>query len=770
MRHKKLLLGMLSVFLCLVQACNKKAPNQEGIYSITYYESTDYVLSGPSQAKEGTEVTFNIDNIKEGFAVDYFLVNNEKTQSNSFIMPKFNTLVEAILAPSDNREYPIYFAESELGSIASNMEYAKAGTEVPLFIKANDGYRLNKLKANDVYLTIKDNEKQNYYAHVIMQNKPLYVEAEFVKTEKLFDEYEFSLRGSGVNSAQSFWQFEYKEEGFEVRVCVIDSTIIDNASLNVWERDDVELQMCMETASNRPSDTKVFRCLMACDGRYYLQRLRSDGAYYALGRNIDYQYGKNFVNEAVICKPAVNGFSGYIVKALFGYDLFETDYEHALGHITFAPALRDSTSYNQSTKKLDSTWYSTSITMAQSYMNTYMNSAYHCTWFNPRSYLRVNANGTVSDRYLTLDTDLLFMGDSYTITSRYGSMYDDFADLKVSTIGFGASKTTDWVSGTKCLNLVNTIQPRNIALHIGGNDLYVTSPNLENTINNLKSMINTIIHDVPTVKIYLMTLVHRQVHTSSEEMTMINTFNSTITSFYSGNPNVVVCNITDDFLGEDGLPIPGMFTDKTHATSLGYAYISNVIRSAMNLPLLSDSALFGSYGKCYATNGFTYENDGESSYLRQRNSMSKFGDRYVYFKKNANNDFVTSAYFNVSESYNGDTYPKFGILLNDSENQLFFYIDTNDYFERKWVGVSSRINGTYNWNYIAPETYNVFFTNDDYTKLSIVRESGVLSFFVNDYKIGEISPTYLKESYDVGFFSFNLALNVKNPSLEVEAI
>lgn len=741
----------------------------EKYYSVSYFESELYKLNGPSQAKEGEEVNFTISDIAEGYCLDYFLVNNNKTITNSFTMPAYNSLVEAVLVSTvQEDDYPIRFVDSLYGDIASNIEKAKPGQEVPIYVRAKEGYRLNKIKANDVYLTIHNNADHTYYTHTIMQNKPLVVEAEFTPIEQKFSQYAFSLRGGDfTNSAESFWNFSYLEDGLFIEVCVTDPTLIYNASLAVWARDNVELQMCIETNSNRPQDVKALRLMLCSDGRYNFQRLRSDSAYYPLGKYVGYEYGRNFYNDAVICTKEVNGFDGYVVKAFVGYDIFETDYEHALGKITFAPAMRDIMSYNHATGATDTSWKSTSITMAVSQMSLYYNSSYHCQWWNPRTYIRVNADGTVSDRYLSLDTDLLFMGDSYTIVTRYGSMYDDFSDLKVSTIGFGASKTSDWTTGS-CyhLNILSTIQPKNIALHIGGNDLY-GGVSLDTAITNLKTMIAGIFNRLPNVNVYLMSIVHRAYNVTTEQMNTNNSFNSTISSYYENEERVHFCNITDGFLKDDGSPNAGLFTDKTHANSFGYAIISGVLRDTMGLSKLSDSEKFGSFGKNYATNGFNYEKVGEIEYLRQRNSMSKFGDRYVYFKQDVNTDFTASASFNISESYNGDDNPKFGFILNDGESQLFYYVDTNEYFERKRVGVASRINGTYDWNYIEPKTYNVYFLDDDYTELSITRNGSILSFFVNGYKIVDMYSSDLKDNYQVGFFSFNLALNVKNPSLEM---
>ena len=777
MKKKLRLLGLLSVSLCLTVGCSpKKNPSnnnseqpKNNIFSITYFSSEDYVLEGPQEAVAGTEVTFTINEIKEGYCLDYFLVNNSEITVNSFVMPSHNTLVEAVLVQASNNEYPIVLKGSDNGVVATNAELAKAGTEIPLYIQANEGYRLESIKANGVNLTIKDNANRKYYAHTIMQNKTLEVEANFVPLEHQMTDYAFSLRcGDSGSAATSYWKFKYGQEGINVEVCVVDSTPIYNGSLSVWQRDNVEFQMCLATESNRPQDSKVIRCLLACDNRYYMQRVRSDSAYYPYGRNVGYQYGKNFFNESVLCTQAVNGFDGYVIKAFLGYDIFDTNYQEAYGHMTFAPAMRDATLYNYSTGNLTSTWKSTTTTMALSYMGIYMNSDYHCQWFNPRTYININSDGTLSDRYLTLDTDLLFIGDSYTIVTRYGSMYDDFSDIKVSTVGFGASKTTDWLTGnTDPLSLVSTINPRNIAVHIGGNDLY-GSADLDTTIANTKQMISRMHDDCPNATIYLMTLAHRETHTSSSDMNRINTFNSSLTSYYENNNKVKIINITDGLLDYGNMPHPGVFTDKTHLNAFGYAMVSNLIREAMGLTKLSDSEQFGSFSKVWATNGFTIENVDNHTYLRQRNSMATFGDRYIYFKQDQSvGNYVASAEFNIGGtwSYNGDNAPKFGFILNDGVSQLFFYVDTTEYFEKKLVGVSSRTSGVYDWEYVPAKTYNVYFTNEDYTKLEIKKTGSTLAFYVNGYKIVEKNPAFLESEYAIGFFSFNLPLNVKDPSL-----
>ena len=780
MKKKLRLFGLFGILLCMTVGCSlKDNPSSGGselpgnnIFSITYFQSEDYVLEGPEEAKAGTEVSFTINEIKEGYCLDYFLVNNQVNEGNTFVMPNHNTFVEAVLTVVEDSVFPVVLNQTENGVVATNVESAKPGTEIPLYVEANQGYRLNKITANGVELTIQNNGNRRYYAHTIMQNKTLIVESEFVRLEHQMTDYEFSLRGGdSSNSATSYWKFNYDQDGINVEVCVVDSTPIYNGSLSVWQRDNVEFQMCLATESNRPQDSKVIRCLLACDGRYYMQRVRSDSAYYPYGRYVDYQYGKNFFNDAVLCAQEVNGFDGYVVKAFFGYDIFDTNYEEAYGHMTFAPAMRDATLYNYSTGKLTSVWKSTSITMAVAYMGTYINSDYHCQWFNPRTYININGDGSLTDRYLTLDTDLLFMGDSYTIVTRYGSMYDDFSDLKVSTVGFGASQTTDWLANNaKALNLVQIVNPRNIAVHIGGNDLY-GSANLDTTIANAKQMVSHMLDSCPDAKIYLMTLAIRNYNVSTAQTTKINTFNSSITSFYENNARVKVINITDGLLDYGNMPHPGVFTDNTHMNAFGYAMVSNLIREAMGLSKLSDSEQFGSFNKVWATNGFVVEEENNHLYLRQRNSMATFGDRYIYFKQDHSTEtkFTAGAEFNIggSYSYNGDNAPKFGFILNDGVSQLFFYVDTTEYFEKKLVGISSRISGVYDWNYVPAQTYNVYFTNEDYTKLEIKKNGSTLEFFVNGYKIVEKAPSFLESDYSIGFFSFNLPLNVRDPYLVV---
>jgi hypothetical protein len=766
--------------LCFLIGCTSKnnsssgssQENDDGIYSITYFQSEDYVLNGPEEARAGTDVTFTLNEIKEGYCLDYFLINNTVSNSNTFVMPSYNSFVEAVLTPVEDTTFPVILNQSDNGVMATNVETAKPGTEIPLYVEANEGYRLNKITANGVELTIQNNGNRRYYAQTIMQNKSLVVESEFVRLEHQMTDYEFSLRsGDSSNSATSYWKFKYDQNGINVEVCVTDSTPVYNGSLSVWQRDNIEFQMCLATESNRPRDAKVIRCLLACDGRYYMQRVRSDSAYYPYGRYVDYQYGKNFFNDAVLCTQEVNGFDGYVVKAFFGYDIFDTNYEEAYGHMTFAPAMRDATLYNYSTGKLTSVWKSTSTTMAVAYMGIYINSDYHCQWFNPRTYININSDGSLTDRYLTLDTDLLFMGDSYTIVTRYGSMYDDFSDLKVSTVGFGASQTTDWLANNaKALNLVQIVNPRNIAVHIGGNDLY-GSANLDTTIANAKQMVSHMLDSCPEAKIYLMTLAIRNYNVSTAQTTKINTFNSSITSFYENNARVKVINITDGLLDYGNMPHPGVFTDNTHMNAFGYAMVSNLIREAMGLSKLSDSERFGSFNKVWATNGFTNEEKDGHFYLRQRNSMATFGDRYIYFKQDHSTEtkFTAGAEFNIggSNSYNGDNAPKFGFILNDGVSQLFFYVDTTEYFEKKLVGISSRISGVYDWNYVPASTYNIYFTNEDYTKLEIKKNGSTLEFFVNGYKISEKTPTFLENDYSIGFFSFNLPLNIRDPYLVV---
>lgn len=769
MKHTKYNLVFLTILGCMtLSSCTTETPN-ENYHSITYFDSDNYTLTGPTEAKAGDEITFNITDIKEGYYVDYFLINNVRHDENKFIMADYNTVVEAILSSEEGgNAYYISFANSANGVVASSKYEAMPGEEVPLYIKAKEGYRLKEIKANDVYLTFQENKVGEYYAHYIMQNRDLQVEATFTPIERLIQDYAYSFKmGDSPSSAQSFWKFKYGQDCFEVEVAVVDSTIVDTDSIDVWQKDGVEFQICLSSESNHPEEAKALRFLLACNGRYYVQRVHSDSTYYRLGDGVGYQYGKNFRNEAIECTYAVNGFDGYYVKAYIGYDLFGTDYQGALNNLTFAPAMRDSTAYNYSSKTLSTSWASTSITMTASNMDYYMDTAYHCNWFNPRSYLGIKENQIIVDRYFTHETDLLLIGDSYTMSKYYGSLYDDFKDIKVSTVGFGSSKTYDWTN-KRNLKLAETIQPKNIFIHIGGNDFY-GGASLETTFSNLQCMINTLKSYVPNVNIYLMSLLRRCWRFDEEEIyTKITQYNSLIDTTYKADQQVHVINLTDKFIRADGTGNQSMFTDDTHPNSYGNAVISNALRKAMGLPLLSDSEKFGSYKNAVATNGFTYEEVGEDTYLRQTNSMSRFSDRYVYFKQDLGNEFTSSAYFNASTFYNGDTRPKFGYILNDGEQQLYFFIDTNDYYEIKNIGLATRTNGkngTYNYNAVPTKPFTIYFGGDDFTKLSVQLENGNYNFYVEDYLYASYSASFFTNEVSIGFFSFNTQLNVKNPTI-----
>lgn len=785
MKLKLPVICLLGVFLCLAQACScggptsetTTSPSPDGVYSISYFQSDKYVLNGPSEAQAGSEVVFSLENVVEGYCLDYFLINNQQSEANSFIMPEYNTFVEAVLAPADGQEYPITLAESPYGVIASSVLTAKACQEIPIFVQANQGYRVDKIKANNVSLTIKNNGNFKYYTHTIMQNKPLYIEATFVPIEKEFSTFRFSLTGSNgtahIPPAQSYWRFEYKPEGFYLEVCVKDSTVYANPAGEIWRRDNVELQMCLASEYNRPQDVKTLRIILACDGRYAFYRLKSDNTYYMLGYGVGYQYGKNFTNEAVICNQAENGFDGYIVRALFGYDLFESDYEHAKGNITFCPAIRDTVSYNKDTGDFVSKWVCLTIDMTVSNMESYLFADFHTVWGVPRSFIGIDENGYVFDRYFDLETDLLFIGDSYTKAAIYGSLYDDFADLKVSTVGFGSSQTTDWIEAKGshyALEMVERIAPKNVAIHIGGNDLFIHNKTLSATVTNITTIIDRITTALPETHVYVYTMTNRLYNTTPERVQLANDFVNEMKHVVSGRSHVnLVAGNLDGFMKEDNTPNPSIFSDGTHLNAFGYAAWSNSLRFTMQLSQLSDSERFGSYGNNYASNGFTYsEEENGDVFLRQRNSMSGFADRFVYFKQDVDDDYEATADFNISETYNGESNKRFGFIINDSENQIFFYIETNEYIVKKYVGVSSRIAGTYNWNYVPAIPFNNYFTENDYTNLKIIKTGTTLKFIINGYELASLTPTFLKDTYQVGFFSSDVALNVKNPSLVVE--
>lgn len=110
----------------------------------------------------------------------------------------------------------------------------------------------------------------------------------------------------------------------------------------------------------------------------------------------------------------------------------------------------------------------------------------------------------------------LFIGDSFFDSGFWSDFYDVYAGKDVIRAGVGSSTTFDWeVFADTFLKYTN---PKNIAMHIGTNNVYNDNTNVEQTVNALQRMFYVIHDRVPAANIYYFNISQRSYNEDKQEI------------------------------------------------------------------------------------------------------------------------------------------------------------------------------------------------------------------------------------------------------------
>ena len=152
------------------------------------------------------------------------------------------------------------------------------------------------------------------------------------------------------------------------------------------------------------------------------------------------------------------------------------------------------------------------------------------------------------------------------------------------------------------------------------------------------------------------------------------------------------------------------------------------------------------------------------------------GDQFAFFKGAEGYNFYFEAELTITESkpyrmMSGaeENYPKFGLVIKSKTGSTFFYIDSaySGGFNNKAVGYTQRKQDNSDYDWTATEklgSFDISYTNGNYTKLAIARVGGTYYFFVNDHLFA--TETALRgltgENVVGGCLVFNMGIRVKN--------
>lgn len=532
---------------------------------------------------------------------------------------------------------------------------------------------------------------------------------------------------NGYNSATAYFTAGYTDGGLELCAFVKDDDIKSDIYYSYGYDDNIEYLVGVKCENAYGWDSgKTLHFLITADGDTFFQRAVTENTFgdsYAL--DLKCVFGRNFYYEYSLTDY------GYKTKVFLGYELFGLDAENRQ-NLYVCPAMRNTHDY------ADSTW----IPLREG----------GCNWSNARSFIEVDENGYVIDK--SRETQIMFIGDS---EFDYNNWLTFDSDISAKGIVNMAS------AGTKIDGLKRSIQtaveymPRNLVICAGIDE--ISSSSVQDIISGYESVIEEAKRVLPNTQIYIVNLAGTAKQNLSQKVTDINAGINTAASKSGAKVIDVTAKLSDGgmilnrFMAADGL----------HLNQMGYNVLADIIRDEFNLP--GGQSVAFTDGSMY-TSTASVKDDGDFILLD-----GNF-DRYTYFSGCGSADFYAETLITAEKVYNGDMYPKFGLVISSDSTTMFFYVDASGGFTANKVGyVFYENNNTWNWQESVESSCNISYSNGNYCALSVLKYGDYLVLKVNGdavFTLTGLEEKGISGKCDVGILSFNTSLKMTAPLYATE--
>ena len=164
-------------------------------------------------------------------------------------------------------------------------------------------------------------------------------------------------------------------------------------------------------------------------------------------------------------------------------------------------------------------------------------------------------------------TEIVMFGDSHTANGKWNSTIDQNPVLKLGWGGY----TSEMLVGKISQSI--PFKPKYVFILCGGNDIYSTSFKVENTLNNLKLMADTLKRK--NITPVFQKLIYQ--HNNPEFNIIIDSINSSLTN-YCLKKNIDIIDIGKNMYDSTGLKA-SLTIDNLHLNEKGYAIWSEAINN-----------------------------------------------------------------------------------------------------------------------------------------------------------------------------------------------
>ena len=532
---------------------------------------------------------------------------------------------------------------------------------------------------------------------------------------------------NNTNTATSTWEAEYSKSGITFNILVEDDDLYIGNIYNVGYDDNVEFLINLKNNKSGWVVGGTYHFLISGDGKTLFERATTSsglgGSYdtslgVVLGENLNYTFRKMTTEE---------GFSGYMASVYLSYDVLNTTYEEAYGNLTFCPGMRNSHTY-----QVDSVWVPY--------------SKRNCNWGNSSTFVSINSDGTFGEK-LNQTLDILYLGDTLLETSSWTRFNYDNEDKSVLNVSSTSSTIKNWINDIEDYSECTI---KDMVLYLGYTDI------MNNTQNLIDSLIEKIHILFPKTNIYLISIVALS---NDDDIDSINVYNDKLKQLDTLNDYIKYIDITDK-LTEDGVIRSSLIYSNKKLNYLGNNILYEVINNSLKLKNNSLPNVFGSNNVYSSSSGFKLIDN----YID--GAMDK--DQYLIFSKNASNNVDASISISAKEVYNGDAYPKFGIVLMSKNDTLFFYIDGSNNLSKQTVGyVKGKNHTSWQWANSVESNVAINYSNGNFQKLRAVKNGNDILLYVDDQLVFEVSNFFEdNELVTVGVLSFNTHIMIKDYNIE----
>ena len=298
------------------------------VYSITVLNSENgTVFVELENASKGDIVTL-IANPDLKYELVTLKVNGNEIDGLSFEMPGENAVIEATFA---RIKYSVVVDDIQNGTLSVDKTSAIEGEIVTITATPTEGYIFlaDKLTVNGQVIT------GNMF---LMPESDVVISGLFVKAEQ----FTSSALEVSIGDTTARWYATYDTSGIFITVKVRDSYVSYGGS-NFGYDDNVEFTFGLKSNVDGLDTNYTYNFLATAGGKFWFRKANSINSYGPLSDlALNIAPGSNFwysVEELYY----TDGSSGYIVNAYFGYDLLNTTPDEAIGNITIAASLRDTT-------------------------------------------------------------------------------------------------------------------------------------------------------------------------------------------------------------------------------------------------------------------------------------------------------------------------------------------------------------------------------------------------------------------------------------------